>query len=242
MSAGYLTFDRVVFDASMERAIRRLKILTWEAPERVRPFRARPGVGDCRVLMKRADRECAADEENPITCLVAKAKKGDTAAMEALIERYQPRVAGFVFACVSDGQAVEDLCQTIFYKMLMGLPRLETDRKFESWLFRIARNACFDHLRVRRLRRIFLPWKEAHDRFASIPDLAPDSAGDRRTDTFREALKRLPKKQRELVALLQDDRLSYEKLAAITNSSVSSVKSRLFRARRQLQKYMKDDR
>jgi DNA-directed RNA polymerase specialized sigma24 family protein len=45
-----------------------------------------------------------------------------------------------------------------------------------------------------------------------------------------------------LVALLQDKRLSYEQLAAITNTSVSSVKSRLFRARRQLRKTMRDDR
>ena len=52
---------------------------------------------------------------------------------------------------------------------------------------------------------------------------------------------RLPKKQRELVALLQDQRLSYEQLAAITSSSVSSVKSRLFRARRQLRSSIRDD-
>src|SRR5229473_7984718 len=102
----------------------------------------------------------------PIARLVASSKDGDSAAMELLIERYQSRIAGFVFACVGDGQAVEDLCQTIFYKMLVGLPRLENDEKFEPWLFRIARNACFDYLRRRRLRRIFLPWKSADDQFA----------------------------------------------------------------------------
>jgi RNA polymerase sigma-70 factor (ECF subfamily) len=192
--------------------------------------------------MKRADREREGDEESLIGCLVAKGKSGDAAAMEALIERYQPRVASFVFACVSDGQAVEDLCQTIFYKMFLGLPRLEAVEKFEPWLFRIARNACFDYLRKRRLRRIFLPWKDVDARFTTTPDLMPDSARDRRVATFRQALMRLPKKQRELVALLQDDRLSYERLAEITNSSVSSVKSRLFRARRQLRKYLQDDR
>lgn len=51
---------------------------------------------------------------------------------------------------------------------------------------------------------------------------------------------RLPKAQRELVALLQDQ-LSYEQLAAITASSVSSVKSRLFRARRQLRRSLRGD-
>jgi RNA polymerase sigma-70 factor (ECF subfamily) len=240
MSAGHLTFDYVVSDAFVERAIQRLQGRS-QAPNRLQALRARPGVGDRRAWMKRADHEHAGDEESLVTCLVAKGKNGDTSAMETLIERYQARVAGFVFACVSDGQAVEDLCQTIFYKMLLGLPRLETVGKFESWLFRIARNACFDHLRRRRLRAIFLPWKDADDRFESTPDHMLDPAADRRADTLRRALMKLPKKQRELVTLLQDDRLSYEKLAEITNSSVGSVKARLFRARRQLRKYMKDD-
>jgi RNA polymerase sigma-70 factor (ECF subfamily) len=142
---------------------------------------------------------------------------------------------------VSDGQAVEDLCQNIFYKMLLGLPRLKTAENFEPWLFRIARNACFDYLRRRRLRRILVPWKDADDQFAGAADVASDSGNDRRIDAFRQALSRLPGKQRELIALLQDDRMSYERLAQITNCSVSSVKSRLFRARRQLRKYMGDD-
>ena len=239
MSVGHLTFDEsVASDASIERAIQRLNALASEAPRRLRAFR-RSVAGD-RALMKAAGRECASVEEGLIAGLVTKGKKGDASAMEALIECYQPRVAGFVFACVSDGQAVEDLCQTIFYKMLLGLPRLQTAEKFEPWLFRIARNACFDYLRRRRLRRIFLPWKDADDQLASAP-VAPESENDRRVNAFRQALTKLPRKQRELVALLQDDRLSYERLAEITNSSVGSVKSRLFRARRQLRKYMGDD-
>jgi RNA polymerase sigma-70 factor, ECF subfamily len=181
-------------------------------------------------------------EESLPVGLVAKSRNGDVAAMELLIEHYQPRIAGFVFARVGDGQAVEDLCQTIFYKMLLGLPRLEDDEKFEPWLFRIARNACFDYLRSRRLRRIFLPWKSGDDQFASAAEPMPESNNDRRIVAFRRALMMLPDKQRELVALLQDDRLSYEQLAAITNTSVRSVKSRLFRARRQLRKWMHDDR
>jgi RNA polymerase sigma-70 factor, ECF subfamily len=241
VSTDHLTLNWVVSDASLERALLRLQILTMEVPKRLRAIRTRRGVNHCVTLIEHSGRGCADDAETLIACLVAKGKDGDTSAMEALIERYQPRVAGFVFAFVNDGQAVEDLCQTIFYKMLVGLPRLKTVGRFESWLFRIARNACFDHLRRRRVRSIFLSLKEGLDGLAGLPDLAPDSASDGRADTFRRALMRLPKKQRELVALLQDDRLSYEKLAEITNSSVGAVKSRLFRARRQLRKYMKDD-
>jgi RNA polymerase sigma-70 factor (ECF subfamily) len=190
------------------------------------------------ALIKHSARESAETEDPLIAQLVASSKDGDSAAMELLIERYQSRIAGFVFACVGDGQAVEDLCQTIFYKMLVGLRRLEEDGKFEPWLFRIARNTCFDYFRRRRLRRIFVPWQNAADQAAAEP--AANSTDDR-IDSFRRALMRLPKAQRELVALLQDQQLSYEQLAAITASSVSSVKSRLFRARRQLRRSMRCD-
>src|SRR5262245_64996051 len=118
--------------------------------------------------MTRSSRESRGPEASVTMGLVAKSKRGDAAAMEVLIARYQPRVAGFVFACVGDGQAVEDLCQTIFYKMLLGLPRLGDDEKFESWLFRIARNACFDYLRRRRLQRIFVSWRSGDNEWGSV--------------------------------------------------------------------------
>jgi RNA polymerase sigma-70 factor (ECF subfamily) len=242
VSVGYLIFDDwVVLGASIERAIHRLNALTSETPDRLQPFCPHPRMTDHRVLMTRQSHELEGSEESLPIGLVAKSRNGDAAAMEFLIEHYQPRIAGFVFALLGDGQAVEDLCQTIFYKMLLGLPRLEDDEKFEPWLFRIARNACFDYLRRRRLRRIFLPWKSGDDQFASAAEPMPESDNDRRIVAFRRALMMLPKKQRELVALLQDDRLSYEQLAAITDSNVTSVKSRLFRARRQLRKWMHDD-
>jgi RNA polymerase sigma-70 factor (ECF subfamily) len=228
--------------ASLERAMRRLTALTSETSKRLQAVHPRPRLANRRLLMTRPSRESGGPEEILTIGLVAKSKKGDAAAMEFLIERYQPRVAGFVLACVGEGQAVDDLCQTIFYKMLLGLPRLEDDEKFESWLFRIARNACVDYLRRRRLRRIFVPWQSGDHELVSVPESTADAADDRRIDLFRRALLRLPQKQRELVALLQDDRLSYEQLAAITNSSVSAVKARLFRARRQLRKSMGDER
>jgi RNA polymerase sigma-70 factor, ECF subfamily len=241
VSASHLTLDYLLPESLTDQVIGRLRTFTEQGLERKPSSRAHAAVGNSSILMQRADEGYARHEEAPLASLVAKGKTGDSAAMEALIERYQSRVAGFVFTCVNEGQAVEDLCQTIFFKMLVGLPRLATVEKFEPWLFRIARNACFDYLRRRRLHRIFLPWHEVDERFATTATNTSAAAGDLRPDRFRQALLRLPKKQRELVALLQDDQLSYAQLAEITHSSVSSVKSRLFRARRQFQRYLQDE-
>jgi len=217
--------------------MRRLDALASDTLEQLRSRGPASASVRSPALMKRSSRESGKRQDVLTGELVAQCKNGDTAAMECLIERYKPRVAGFALACVGDAQVLEDLCQTIFYKMIVGLGRLDEDEKFEAWLFRIARNACFDHLRKQRLRRIFVPWHSEYEQLTG----PPESTGDHRLDAFRRALKTLPRKQRELVALLQDDQLTYEELAATTNSSVSSVKSRLFRARRQLRKSMRDD-
>lgn len=240
MFANCPTLDECfISNASIQRTIQRLRTIESDGSERWLP-RLRLGSVGVSILMKRPIAESVEDEDASSSHLVARSKSGDADAMEFLIKRYQSRVAGYVFVSVGDGQAVEDLCQTIFYKMLLGLRRLNDDEKFEPWLFRIARNACFDYLRRRRLRRIFVPWR-IEDNEMCVTESPADPTNACHIDAFRRALAMLPQKQRELVALLQDDQLTYEQLASITNSSVSSVKSRLFRARRRLRKSMGDE-
>lgn len=241
MFANCPTLDEsFISNARIQRTIQRLRTIESGGSARWRLSRLGLGSLGGSILMKRPTAESVEGEDALSLHLVARSKSGDADAMEFLIKRYQSRVAGFVFVSVGDGQAVEDLCQTIFYKMLLGLRRLRDDEKFEPWLFRIARNACFDYLRRRRLRRIFVPW-QMEDNEMCVTESSADPTNAFRLDAFRRALAMLPQKQRELVALLQDDQLTYEQLASITNSSVSSVKSRLFRARRRLRKSMGDE-
>src|SRR5271169_62460 len=99
--------------------------------------------------------------------LVRRAQDGSEAALETLICRFQDRIAGFVYSLVGRDDAIEDLCHNIFLKMIGGLPRLKTPESFESWLFRIARNACTDFLRKRRLWRMFVPFEPQHEQIAA---------------------------------------------------------------------------
>jgi RNA polymerase sigma-70 factor, ECF subfamily len=240
VSAKCVTFDECLIpDALIEGAATRLRAFASAAAGRSLPRTSLPGFLEHARSLQRRERPTPGHDlqDALVTELVARSRGGEDAAMELLVRQYQPRIAGFVFACVGDGQAVDDLCQTIFLKVLVRLRHLKEDGKFEAWLFRIARNACFDYLRRRRMRRIFVPWRAEADQFPA----APGAESDRPLEAFRRAIMHLPRKQRELIALLQDDQLSYEQLAAITNASVSSVKSRLFRARRQLRKSMQDE-
>jgi len=180
----------------------------------------------------------AAYEQESLAGLVRRARDGSETAVEALIGRFQGRIAGFVYSLVGSRDAVPDICQNVFLKMFTGLSHLKTDTSFEPWLYRIARNASFDFLRRQRVRRfLMVGFDEEHEELALTVE-----PGDRgRIEAFRAALEELPRTQKELILLLADRDWSYEELAKITGTTLASVRSRLFRAREFLRQKMVDD-
>ena len=168
-----------------------------------------------------------------IHVLVARAVDGDRRAIEGLILLFRQRIARFVIAQTGDEAHYEDLCQTIFVKMVLALPKLRTADRFEPWLFQIARNVCRDHLRSRLgWRRLFVSYDTKHEA-VSVAEIPPDLSKD-----IQRNIEQLPEAQRSLLRLSLDDTKSYEDLARLTDSSVSAVKSRLYRARENLRSLM----
>jgi RNA polymerase sigma-70 factor (ECF subfamily) len=166
---------------------------------------------------------------------ILRARAGEEAALEDLIGAYQDRVARFVVSRTGEIEQCEDLCQTIFVKMVLALPRLKTPATFESWLFRIAHNVCHDHLRRRRWRRrLFVPLEVGHDAVAAVANADQADGGF----AVHEAMSRLLPEQRRLVELSIEQPRSYDELAKLTALSVPSVKSRLFRARARLRQLL----
>ena len=167
--------------------------------------------------------------------LIRRACAGDRQAIEALIGLYQGRIAKFVVAQTGDGHHYEDLCQMIFVKMVLGLPRLRVVESFEPWLFQIARNLCRDHLRRRRgWRRLFTPYAPAHD---SVATLDAPATGDKE-QSLKRGIERLPENQQNLLRLWLEGDRSYAELARLSHSSVPAVKSRLHRARENLRGFL----
>ena len=156
--------------------------------------------------------------------------------MRELIVGYQRRVAGFAYAITGRSDSVEDLAQMVFVKMARALARLNSPEQFESWLFRLARNTCIDHLRRQKLRRMFIPFAQEHE---NVPE--PDGAVDtEELDALRHALAQLRPKDRALLALVQEGR-SHAEIAETFGTSVAAVKARLHRAREQLRQFYHSD-
>src|SRR5581483_10436071 len=128
-----------------------------------------------------------------------------------------------------DDAHYEDLCQTIFVKMVLGLPRLRATERFEPWLFQIARNVCRDHLRARTgWRRLFAAYDGAQESVAA-EEPRRDPA-----DGIETQIDRLPPPQRDVLRMSLEATRSYEDMARLSQSTVSAVKSRLHRARQNL--------
>lgn len=159
--------------------------------------------------------------------MIRRSQRNDLEAQEWIIKRYQSRVAGFVFSMTGRQDNIEDLTQTVFIKMLKALPSLKQIERFQSWLFRIARNACLDHLRLQRWTQLFTRFTRDHEQ---IPAASTQQFSDD-IGWLAHELQALPPHQREVIVLMQNDALSYQEMADILHCSVESVKSRIFRAR-----------
>ena len=169
--------------------------------------------------------------------LIARAGGGERRAIERLVGLYQQRVARFVIGQTKDEAHYEDLCQTVFVKMALGLPRLRSPERFEPWLFQIARNVCRDHLRATRgWRKLFAVFAPSHES-VSAPEPPPQTDV---VDRMEKHMAELPKAQQTVLRLSLEGR-SYDQMARLSRSSVPAVKSRLHRARENLRLLLAGD-
>lgn len=173
-------------------------------------------------------------ETAALTETVRKAQTGDENAQRTLILAYQHRVAGFIYTITNRSNSVEDITQVVFIKMIRALPRLSQPAQFEAWLFRLARNACIDHIRRERWQKFLTPL-ETEERILDIPDKSAGVDAEE-LDALNHALSKLKPKDRALIALAQEGRSQVE-MAEAAGVSVVALKARLHRAREQLKQH-----
>lgn len=164
--------------------------------------------------------------------LMREVGRGATGALATLFERHHARLFRFCLRMTGNRQASEDLVQDVFMRMLRHRASYREDMEFAPWMFRIARNACVDHLR--RASRAALP-EDDFDRRPS-DDPGPDErvADDQRSDLVRRALLKLPVDRREVLVLSRYEFKSYDEIARALGCSVGAVKVRAHRAMKQL--------
>ena len=168
--------------------------------------------------------------------LMLETAKGNERAFRQLIERHQNAVIGTVARMLNDAHEAEDIAQQVFIRLWNSAPKWRHDAKFTTYLYTIMRNLVFNESRRRsRKKEISLEEQQENHPAAMRADggLSPDEGMEKRElhRSIDAAIAALPEQQRLAVVLRTFEGFDYEDIAKALDTSVSSVKSLLFRAR-----------
>ena len=166
---------------------------------------------------------------------VQAAQKGDSVAFMNIVEAYQKPVYNLCYRMLGDIAQAEDAAQETFLRVYTKLKTYNHDLKFSSWLLSIASHYCIDQLRRQRFQMVswddLPPWR-------LLPTTAPEPEeavlANETRDTLHVLLNTLPPDYRAAIILCYWHEMSYEEIAETLNTTVSAVKSRLFRARQMM--------
>jgi len=165
--------------------------------------------------------------------LMLRVRDGEVEKLGVLYERHRTPLFNFFVRLTGRAAAGEDLVHDVFLRMLKYRHTFDTQNRFTSWMYQIARNAHFDWWRKRQHEV-----SEAINKSDSVP--SPDPAPDLKLRQNQEvtllqtALAGLPLESREVLILSRFQNLNYEEIARILDCSVGAVKMRVHRALREL--------
>jgi RNA polymerase sigma-70 factor, ECF subfamily len=165
-------------------------------------------------------------------------QRGEREAFDRLVERYQRDIYRLCYRYVNNHEDASDMAQEVFLKAYRAIDRFRGDSSFSTWLYRIAVNTCLNFRSGRK--------PVAQELSDSLPDHETSASerleGEESAARVREAVSRLPEKQRATVILKIYHDLTHEEVAGILGSTVGTVKANLFHALGKLRKLMAEAR
>lgn len=172
-------------------------------------------------------------------------KDQNRAAYSRLLDVFQDKVFGTCLSFVPNKEDAQDIAQEVFLEVFRSIYKFKGESKLSTWIYRITTNKCLEFIRKRNTKK----------RFAFVQSLSKQNFEIDRTHYFTEmnhpgiilenkeksetlflAINNLPESQRLVFTLHKIDGKSYQEVSDITEKSLSSVESLMFRAKKNLQK------
>jgi RNA polymerase sigma-70 factor (ECF subfamily) len=163
-----------------------------------------------------------------------KAQKGDGEAFTKLVEAYQKPVFNMCYRMLNNAEDAEDAAQETFLRAYKALRRYDNKRAFATWLLSIAAHYCIDQIRKRRITMVSIedmPYMELSDGEPG-PEKSMGNKEDK--EKIRSLLTSLNPTDRAAVVMYYWYDFSYDEIAEVLNLTMSAVKSRLHRSRREM--------
>ena len=178
--------------------------------------------------------------------LVKRARRGELAAYDELVKRYQERIYATIYHMTSNHEDANDLAQEAFIKAFQALKSFKGGSTFYTWLYRIAVNKTINFLKQRKNKHHLslndLDFNTEHnpDLVALISEKTPhrDAGLAELQKKLNESLLKLSEPHRMVVVLHDVQGVSHEEIAEIMDCNIGTVRSRLFYARQQLQGHL----
>ena len=181
------------------------------------------------------------------TELLNRARGGDFEAYETLQRQLEPAVRRFVRRLIGDSDLEDDLVQIVFIALYQHMDRIDPPEYLRPYLYRMARNRCYDELRRQgryQIRSLDDDAMELHVSFTSAQD-APSQEDAAYwlllALEVREAMERLPELQRQALILYAEEGLSYAEIAEAMETSSGTIKSRIHHAKKSLRRLMRPE-
>lgn len=178
--------------------------------------------------------------------LIGRYACGDAGAFELLYRRHEMRTWRYLERNVGNRATADELMQEVWFAVAKDAARYEPTARFTTWLFTIAHNRMIDSIRASRpqlsLETLGYEAEAVVRELTTDPSVGPLAAAvacDRATALIR-AVEQLPNEQREVFLLKVEADLSIEEIAAITNSSFETTKSRLRYAKAKLRELLNE--
>lgn len=161
--------------------------------------------------------------------------RGDEAALDALMLRWQVPLRGFLYRHLQNEADALDLAQETFVRIYKHRANYREGARFSTWMFQIALNLTRDHAR-RRTRRPLVALEDAPEPIDGRADPKAATLASERVTAVRAAIATLPDNLRESLVLSEYQELSHAEIASIVHATPKAVETRLARARELLRK------
>ncbi len=177
--------------------------------------------------------------------LIKRFQDGDEQAYVELVNRYRDRLMNFVYRFTSDSEQSEDIVQETLIKLYTHKHYYKKIAKFSTWIYTIAANYAKTELRKKKNRKITnLSQMSADEKDYDLPSVQPDTdqliESEYLEKRIQSAINTLPLHFKTVIVLRDIQELSYDEISNIVEVPLGTVKSRINRARLQLQKELKD--
>ena len=181
--------------------------------------------------------------------LVERVQRGERAAFDILVLRYQHKVLKLIMRYVHDASEAEDIAQEAFVKAFRALPSFRGDSAFYTWLYRIATNLAVNQARdskhERAARNVYLDVPD--EETGAMPEVADETPSvearllqTERMAAIRQHVMALPERQRIAVLMHKYQGMDYRQIGEVLKLSESATKSLLFRAYQTLREKLKE--